>query len=136
MVNNSININKTNNHLSSQLTECKKTYNICPGLGQAQKYGRVKPVNGIPTVPSWRCHWLVNSKGQSEMNPYVALLDVCVHFVYRQTYEYKKELTNISEILATRLVESLTHHFVQKIIKNALVGLVTFWDSSKFYPTK
>ena len=77
------------------------------GLGQAQKYGRVKPVNGFPTFPFWRCHWLVNSKGQSEMNPYVALLNVCV---YRQTNEYKKDPTNISEILTTRLVESLTHH--------------------------
>ena len=116
-----------------------------PGLGQAQKYGRVKPVNGFPTFPFWRCHWLVNSKGQSEMNPYVALLDVCV---YRQTNEYKKDPTNISEILTTRLVESLTHHlsswlttwvldsplvygthhFVHKIIKNVLVELVTyFW---------
>ena len=38
------------------------------------------------------------------MNPYVALLGVTsVHFVYRQTNEYKKEPTNISEILTTRL---------------------------------
>ena len=27
--------------------------NAGPGLGQAQKYGGVKPVNGIPTLPSW-----------------------------------------------------------------------------------
>jgi hypothetical protein len=58
----------------------------------------VKPVNGFPTFPFWQCHWLVNSKGQSEMNPYVALLDVCV---YRQTNEYTKDPTNISEILTT-----------------------------------
>ena len=24
-----------------------------PGLGQAEKCGGVKPVNGIPTLPSW-----------------------------------------------------------------------------------
>ena len=49
MVNNSTNINKTNIHLSPQLTEHKKggdmTYDVGnpdPGFGQAQKYGRVK----------------------------------------------------------------------------------------------
>jgi hypothetical protein len=46
MVINSININKTNNHLSSWLTEHKKikTYDVGnpgPGLGQAHKCGRV-----------------------------------------------------------------------------------------------
>jgi hypothetical protein len=25
--------------------------NPCPGLGQAQKWGRVKPVNRFPTLP-------------------------------------------------------------------------------------
>jgi hypothetical protein len=53
MVNKSTNINKTNNHLSPQTTEYQKktmTYGIrnpCLGLAQAQKYGRVKPVNVI-----------------------------------------------------------------------------------------
>ena len=49
MVNDSTNINKTNIHLSPQLTEHKKggdmTYDVGnpgPGFGQAQKYGRVK----------------------------------------------------------------------------------------------
>jgi hypothetical protein len=55
MVNNSNNINKTNNHLSTQNIEHKKkpiTYGIGnsgPGLEQAQQCGRVKPINGIPT---------------------------------------------------------------------------------------
>ena len=51
---NSNNINKTNNHLSSKLnslnTKKTTTYdfqNPGPGLGQAQKHGRVKPVNGM-----------------------------------------------------------------------------------------
>jgi hypothetical protein len=56
MVNNSTNINKINNHLSSLLTEHKKnmTYDVGnpdSGIGQAQKCGGVKPVNGIPTLP-------------------------------------------------------------------------------------
>ena len=52
MVNNSININKTNCHLSSQPMELNKkttTYkdgNPGPGLGQAHNCGGVKPVNG------------------------------------------------------------------------------------------
>ena len=57
MVNNSTNINKTNNHLSSQLnslnTDKTTTYyvgNPGPGLGQAHKSGRVAPVNGIPPL--------------------------------------------------------------------------------------
>jgi hypothetical protein len=44
MVNNSTNINKMNNHLSFQITECKKDndiWNPDPGLGQAQDGGRV-----------------------------------------------------------------------------------------------
>jgi len=58
MVNNLININKTNNHLSLQIIEHKKkttTYNIGnPGsdLGQAQTCGGVKPVDGIPNLHS------------------------------------------------------------------------------------
>ena len=56
MVNNSININKTNNHLSPQPLNIKKntmTYeagNPGPGLGQAEKCGKVKLVNGILTL--------------------------------------------------------------------------------------
>jgi hypothetical protein len=51
MVSNPTNINKTNNHLSPSLTEHIKTMpydigNPCPGLGQTQKCGGVKPVNG------------------------------------------------------------------------------------------
>ena len=58
MVNNSTNNNKTKNHLSPQRTENKKkttTYdarNTGPGLGQAHKCNRVKPVNGIPAPSS------------------------------------------------------------------------------------
>ena len=58
MVNISTRINKMNNHLSPWLTECKKRVRVqrhmmlkSPGLGQAQKCGRVKPVNGIQTLP-------------------------------------------------------------------------------------
>ena len=52
MVNNSININKTNNHVSPQLIDHKKTTaydigNTVLGLGQAHKCGIVIPVNGI-----------------------------------------------------------------------------------------
>jgi len=48
--------NKTNNLLSSQITEHIKDHytwlgNACPGIGQAQKCWGAKPVNGIPTVP-------------------------------------------------------------------------------------
>ena len=58
MVNNSTNFNKANNHLSSYLTEHKKTttYDIrnpAPGLRQEKKVEEVKPVNGIPTFPSY-----------------------------------------------------------------------------------
>jgi len=55
MVNNSTNINKTNNDLSPQIIELKKRLkyvgNPDPGLRQAQKYGRVKPIIGIPNLP-------------------------------------------------------------------------------------
>ena len=55
MVNNSTNINKTNNRLSPQTLNTKKipTYgvgNLCPGLEQVQNYGGVKPVNWIPSA--------------------------------------------------------------------------------------
>ena len=56
MVNNSIKINKTNNHLSPELLDYKKktrTYDVVnpgPGLGQAQKCGGVISVNGIPSL--------------------------------------------------------------------------------------
>jgi hypothetical protein len=59
MVINSTNINKTNNILSFQLnslnTKKTTTYDIGspgPGFGQAQQCGEIKPVNGIPTLPS------------------------------------------------------------------------------------
>jgi hypothetical protein len=51
-----ININKTNNHISPQIIEhitnttIYDAGNTGPGLGQANKYGRVKPVNGISTI--------------------------------------------------------------------------------------
>jgi hypothetical protein len=48
-------VNKTNNYLSSHAIEPKKitTYDIrnyVLALGQAQKYGGVEPVNGMPTI--------------------------------------------------------------------------------------
>jgi hypothetical protein len=54
MVNNSININKVNNHLKPSLTEHEKnmTYdlgNSSPCLGQAQKCGSVKSVSFLHT---------------------------------------------------------------------------------------
>ena len=55
IVNNSNNINKTNNQLSSERTNKKTmTYDVGnpgTGLGQVQKCGRIKLVNGIPTLP-------------------------------------------------------------------------------------
>jgi hypothetical protein len=56
IVNNAININKTNNHLSHQIIEHKNTMtydvgNQGPGLRQEQKCGRVKSINGIPPSP-------------------------------------------------------------------------------------
>ena len=59
MVINSTNINKTNIHLSFQLTslntEKTMTYDVenpGPVLGQAQQCGGVNLVNGILTLPS------------------------------------------------------------------------------------
>ena len=47
MVKNSTNINKTNNHLSSSLTE-----NMIYNIGNPDPvFGSVKSVNGIPTLP-------------------------------------------------------------------------------------
>ena len=46
----------TKQNKQSLLTEYKKDYNLWvvnPGLGQAHKCGRVKPVDEIPTLPSW-----------------------------------------------------------------------------------
>ena len=63
MVNNSININKINSHLSSKPLLKKKritTYvarNPCPGLGQVQKCDGVKLVNGIPTLSLVITEW-------------------------------------------------------------------------------
>jgi len=51
MANNSTNINKTDNHLSSQKTMTYDIGNLGPGLGQAQTCGTFKTVNGIPTLP-------------------------------------------------------------------------------------
>ena len=58
MVNKSTSVNKTNNHLSSQITiqEQTTTYGIGkpgPGLEQAQKCGRVKLVNGYWIIDNW-----------------------------------------------------------------------------------
>jgi hypothetical protein len=55
MVKNSLNINKTYNHLSPQLNEHKTTttydiINLGSGLRQAQQYCGVKPVNVITTL--------------------------------------------------------------------------------------
>ena len=69
MVNNSNNINKTNNHLSHlKPLNAKKTmtYGIGnPGsiLGHAQKSGRIKLVYGIQTSPF--DNWISND------NPYI-----------------------------------------------------------------
>jgi hypothetical protein len=55
----SINNHKTNFRLSTQLNKHIKkttTYDIenpGPGLGQVQKRGRVKSINGIQTPTSW-----------------------------------------------------------------------------------
>jgi hypothetical protein len=63
MVNNSTNVSKTNNHLSQQIKSLSiqqtKTYdlkNAGPGLGQAQKCGRIKPANGIPILGLFAMH--------------------------------------------------------------------------------
>jgi hypothetical protein len=55
MENNSININKTHNHLSSHITEHKMTTtygvgNPGPGLGQTHKGGGIKQVNEITSL--------------------------------------------------------------------------------------
>jgi len=56
MVINSIYINKTSNHLSTENKPQKNiTYDVGnsdPSLGQAQKCGAVESINGIPTLPS------------------------------------------------------------------------------------
>jgi hypothetical protein len=57
MVNNSTNIKKMNNHFNSLNIEKTMTYEVGNpglGLGQAQKYGRIKLVNGISTLPLCR----------------------------------------------------------------------------------
>ena len=53
MVNNSINVNKTNTHLNSLNTKIPYVVGN-PGtiLEQAYKYGGVKSINGIPTLLS------------------------------------------------------------------------------------
>jgi hypothetical protein len=68
MVKNSTNINKTNNHISPQIIEhitnttIYDAGNTGPGLGQANKYGRVKPVNGISTIHPPLDNWISNGK--------------------------------------------------------------------------
>ena len=58
MDNNAMNINKTNNHLSAEIIEHKKTMKLginhpYSGLGQAQICGGVKSINGDPN-PEWQ----------------------------------------------------------------------------------
>ena len=59
------NLNKTNNHLSTQIIEHKKnttTYdigNLGPGLRQAQQCGRIKLANGTQPYPLG--NWVSNS---------------------------------------------------------------------------
>jgi hypothetical protein len=73
MVSNSTNINKTNIHLSHQLikqTKPRHTYhdgNPSTDVGQAQKCGRVKPVNGIPNLP--HDSWIFSSNTDINKNP-------------------------------------------------------------------
>ena len=59
MVSNSNNINIANNPLSFHSLNTKRrphdVGNLFPGLERAQKWGRVKPFSGIPTLQSW---WL------------------------------------------------------------------------------
>jgi hypothetical protein len=57
-VNNSTQINNTNNHLSLSPTEHSKEHdivyhikNLNPVLGQAQNSDGIQPVNGIPRIP-------------------------------------------------------------------------------------
>jgi hypothetical protein len=58
MINNSTNVNKKNNQFEPQTfwkqnkTTTNGVENLGSGLGQAQKCDGVKPVNGIPTLPS------------------------------------------------------------------------------------
>ena len=57
MDNNTTNINKANNHLSPQIIEYEKGHDIYvrnpdPDLGQAHTCGRIKLLNGMPTLPS------------------------------------------------------------------------------------
>jgi hypothetical protein len=52
MINNSINIIKMNNDLWPHIIEHELDYNIWhPGFGQAQTYGKVKPVNNLFLFP-------------------------------------------------------------------------------------
>ena len=67
MINNATNINKANtsNHPSHEIVEHTKSTTYCirhqgHGFGQAQKYRRVKPVDGISTLPPFD-NWI--SKG-------------------------------------------------------------------------
>jgi hypothetical protein len=74
MVNNSTKI-KMNNRLSPQLLNIKKTTtydvgNPGPCLGQTQKCGGVKPVNGLPTpADNWisNCNTYIKKKKKKPM---------------------------------------------------------------------
>ena len=66
MVNSFFNINKANNHLSSQTIAHKHTTTYVvgdrgSGLGQAQLGGGVKPINGTPMIIYYR-HRLATSQ--------------------------------------------------------------------------
>jgi len=56
MIHNSININTTNNHLSFQTNEHKKTTTFSvgnSGFGTGKKCGRFNPATVIQTLPVW-----------------------------------------------------------------------------------
>ena len=56
MVNNFTNITPHLNSLNTKKTMKYDVVNPGPALGQAHKCGGVKPVNGVPTLPSWQLH--------------------------------------------------------------------------------
>ena len=66
MVNNSININKTNSHLSPPLIDHKKrpfeVRNTGLGLEQAYQCGEVKPLHNTPTASSDKNHILSSNE--------------------------------------------------------------------------
>jgi len=75
-----IDINKMNDHRSSQTTEHKKTYgvgNAAPALGHAQRCGGVKHVNGIPNLPTLD-NWISNDNTDinKQKNLYVNIFTI------------------------------------------------------------